>query len=453
MHGIVAALLLRPISNYRRKRVQQENSKITAEEVNLVTTENPDDQTRSPEHINIAEILSSLPVPSAAVTEISVAETGEIFDDQADVEMAFSSDRTNNGHTDTILKIRTEADTSSGSFVQLENSKFSDDIDRQHENKNEERPAEKESRSNIKEEENGKNLINKNNEEINKNHNEVPVNVVGISVGQKESDDTTTAVPKSAYQIIIDTNKEQVETHRAQVPPRENNLSQVSIPKVFRASSLSFVTSSTMGSTLNIPHIIEEPAIEFKEDGRKCSWVNGFIDLSLLSNYLSIMVIVMYILVNTCVFSLVYLPSYAERVGVSSQNASILLTICGAMDIVGRLGFGILVDFKFLRPHLIIAASCACLGTVTHFIRLFDEFEKLIFFAIMQGLLGSTGQNLVTVLIVDVVGIQKLGKLLPLSSICNSFSLVIQHPVQGKFFKSLDSALPSVARVLPYLSS
>ncbi|XP_059169510.1 uncharacterized protein LOC131951189 [Physella acuta] len=129
-----------------------------------------------------------------------------------------------------------------------------------------------------------------------------------------------------------------------------------------------------------------------------CSWLRIIIDVSIIKNYLCILLFIIYICCNACILSIMYIPSLAIQAGVTPQKAAYLLTIVGAADMFGRIS---------------------------------SEFELLIFFAAMQGFFSSINSNLDSILIVDVMGIKHLAKVLAMCSFCLSISLTIQHPIQG----------------------
>ncbi|CAL1541292.1 unnamed protein product, partial [Lymnaea stagnalis] len=108
-------------------------------------------------------------------------------------------------------------------------------------------------------------------------------------------------------------------------------------------------------------------------------------------------------MVNAGILNVIYLSSYAIKVGVSPPDAALLITISGLMDMVGKICSGVFADLRIVRPNVLMAVSTFCLGVVTHCISLFRSFEHLVIYSVLQGFLASIGPNLNTVAIVDAM--------------------------------------------------
>lgn len=455
MHAILAALLLRPISTYRREKVDPKHLNPEQEETYPLIAIPSADCSNSLHHVSAADLLKQIANPATGITEISIAEADEpgsnpvqevavhlmpevknkLDNNSEIVDPSSESKGTNtnsNVGTDNVMMENIQA----GAYVNLHNGKYDAD-------------------ENL----NVSNIIT--NSDTLKHGAVIDITIGSIPSDTKELAEgtpQTVQIPnadtaaKSNGQLKAKTSEAVVsystgkdsmcsEDDMSHISSfiRSRSLSndiyhaEMAAPKVPRTSIWSLVTSSAMGSMLNIAHVVEPgPATELAKS-RSRFWVKELIDIKLMKNYLAMMIALNYILVNMGAFTIVYLPTYAKRVGVSPQNAAILLTITGCMDMVGRLSFGFLADLKLCRPHLIIAATSAAIGAVTQFMSLFTSFETLIVFSVAHGLFAGVGMNLTTVVIADILGIQHLGKMLPMCSMFNSISFFIQHNIQGEF--------------------
>lgn len=75
--------------------------------------------------------------------------------------------------------------------------------------------------------------------------------------------------------------------------------------------------------------------------------LNRYIDTSLTRNPLFlIMALTVMLMAVGCPHMLFYLPSYANSVGISRSDCSLLLSISALMDLIGRLGFGWIADLN-----------------------------------------------------------------------------------------------------------
>ena len=138
-----------------------------------------------------------------------------------------------------------------------------------------------------------------------------------------------------------------------------------------------------------------------------CSWLKDMLQIfnpTLFQHYVCLVLCTAYSLNICAMFVLMYLPTYAQSVGVSKTDSASLLTIAGVAEFGGRLLSGLLGDQKWLRPATIISMSSLALSVTCQLAGLLQTFWALAGFALVIGLLGCFGQNLMSVLIVDVLG-------------------------------------------------
>ncbi|KAK0048903.1 monocarboxylate transporter 12 [Biomphalaria pfeifferi] len=168
-----------------------------------------------------------------------------------------------------------------------------------------------------------------------------------------------------------------------------------------------------------------------KNPHKMTSWIRVIINFPLLKNYLVILIFCIYCLSNGGILTVMYLPSYARRVGIEPQSAAILLTVSGTCDMVSRVFSGLFVDLKIIKINIIMGVSLFFIGVVSQFLGLFVTLELLVMYSVMQGLIGSIGGSLNTVLIVETLGINYLSKVLPMCSLFLSISIAIQQLIVG----------------------
>ncbi|CAG5117832.1 unnamed protein product [Candidula unifasciata] len=451
MHAIVATLLLRPISTYRRRKIVPKDVRPEKARSHPLTPNNRADRTvfekhsvydsdesnklitsnlaASPsENISVSEHQEQLASSPARITEISITEIDELgsnLEEEEEVSLPLiQADHESNNITRDLSRSSETGEINGKLYLSADKGKDRGNVEMGSDTNTHEvlyaadgYPKDVSS-------------TNVPNDELKQTAFTNNITITSMSCSTKETVPHFTEVTdehKEKGNISSDDELSHISRLiRPEISSKDIQI-EMAAPKVRRASNWSLYTASTMGSLLNIAHVT---ALE-PDKPKSRFWVKDLIDISLLRNYLAMMIAFSYILIHMSGFSTVYLPSHAKRMDISSQKAAILLTIVGSMDIVGRLAFGFLADLKIVRPHLIIAGISAALGTVTHFMPLFTTFETLVLFSVAQGLFGGVGMNLTTVLIVDVLGIQHLGKMLSMSSMFNSISMFIQHPIQG----------------------
>ncbi|BFZ00231.1 hypothetical protein BsWGS_03270 [Bradybaena similaris] len=460
MHAILAALLLRPISTYTRKKVYPKHLHPEKEETYPLIATPSADCSNSLQLVLAADHLQQIAIPATGIAEISIAEAGEPgsnsvqegavhlmpkvinkLDNNSEITDHVSESKgtksNSNGGADnvmmnekiqvgTYLNIHTGND---GADTYLNVSDIMADSGTLKRDAVTDNIKIDSMPSGTKEfpEEASQTLQIPNADTVVKSNGQL----------KAKTSETVVSYPTGKGSICSDHDMSQISNFiRSRSLSNDIYLAEIAAPKAPRTSIWSLVTSSAMGSMLNIAHVVEPgPATELAKPSPRF-WVKELIDIKLIKNYLAMMIALNYILVNMGAFTIVYLPTYAKRVGVSPQKAAILLTITGCMDMVGRLGFGFLADLKLCRPHLIIAVISAAIGTVTQFMPLFTSFETLIVFSVAHGLFAGVGMNLTTVVVVDILGIQHLGKMLPMCSMFNSISFFIQHNIQGALIES-----------------
>ena len=53
---------------------------------------------------------------------------------------------------------------------------------------------------------------------------------------------------------------------------------------------------------------------------------------------------------------LFFLPAYADQIDVHPASVSLLLSVCSIFDLVGRIGFGLVLDANIVNPNLVFSA-------------------------------------------------------------------------------------------------
>nr|KAG5709229.1 hypothetical protein BaRGS_017981 [Batillaria attramentaria] len=105
-----------------------------------------------------------------------------------------------------------------------------------------------------------------------------------------------------------------------------------------------------------------------------------------------------------------YLPALASENGLSETQTALLLSIIGGLDVVSRLGSGLLADKKVVRVPTMIIASFLVLGTCNQLVRFMTSFPHFVALAVLQGLLGGVSNCMLAILVLEMVGLDDMGK-------------------------------------------
>ncbi|XP_070197290.1 monocarboxylate transporter 2-like isoform X2 [Littorina saxatilis] len=127
-----------------------------------------------------------------------------------------------------------------------------------------------------------------------------------------------------------------------------------------------------------------------------------------------------------------YLPVVARESGISETRVANLLTIIGALDLVSRLGSGVVADRKFMRVSTMIAITFVILGVMYNCVRFMTSFSTFVLFAVIQGLLGSVVNCMIPVLVVDSVGLDHMAKGIGFYQVAAGTFQAVIHPVLGQ---------------------
>lgn len=92
----------------------------------------------------------------------------------------------------------------------------------------------------------------------------------------------------------------------------------------------------------------EEDGDEGEKSSNPCmDWINNYLDLSLLSDPMFILMCLSVTLMSTgSPYMLYYLPAYVLSAGYTKAEAGYLVAVSAALDLTGRLGFGYLSDLQ-----------------------------------------------------------------------------------------------------------
>ncbi|GFR67289.1 monocarboxylate transporter 5 [Elysia marginata] len=165
-----------------------------------------------------------------------------------------------------------------------------------------------------------------------------------------------------------------------------------------------------------------------------CLWLKEMVQMfnpALFKHYVCLVLCTSYSLNICAAFVLMYLPTYAQSVGVSKPDSASLLTIAGVVELIGRLVSGLLGDRKWLRPGTIIAMSSMVIFVTCQLAGILLTFWSLAGFAMVVGFLGCFGQNLMSLLIVDTLGLDSLASVLAMGSLFGAVSFALAHAIHG----------------------
>lgn len=111
-----------------------------------------------------------------------------------------------------------------------------------------------------------------------------------------------------------------------------------------------------------------------------------YIDITLVANPLFLLITSTVMLMSIgCPHALFFLPAYANSVGLSKSDSSLLLSISAVVDLFGRLGFGYIADFDLFPKYKAYSFSIFITGVSVLFLPIVTSFT---WFAVLISIYG-----------------------------------------------------------------
>ncbi|KAI0237018.1 Monocarboxylate transporter 12 [Lamellibrachia satsuma] len=127
-----------------------------------------------------------------------------------------------------------------------------------------------------------------------------------------------------------------------------------------------------------------------------------------------------------------YTPERAVKVlGQSEQNASMLVSFMGIANVVSRLLFGWLADrnesFRFFLGATVLTLG----GVVSALMPLFSSYSLMIVYSALFGMFTGCWVAVFPVLLVDLLGIDRIERSLGMCMGISSFAFLVAAPISG----------------------
>ena len=160
-----------------------------------------------------------------------------------------------------------------------------------------------------------------------------------------------------------------------------------------------------------------------------------FIEFALLKNF-SFLALCLAILMFTIAFNstFVFLPPLAAARGMTKIQAAYLVSLLGLLDGLSRLIMSIILDLKKVKPYrLYIYNGVVFLtGAVSLSFPAMTTFVDFVLLSCLYGILSGTYISQKSVVIVDILGVEKLASSFGLLLMFQGIGSFIGPPVGGK---------------------
>ncbi|CAG2251861.1 SLC16A14 [Mytilus edulis] len=135
----------------------------------------------------------------------------------------------------------------------------------------------------------------------------------------------------------------------------------------------------------------------------------------------------------------VYLPDRAEEKGMSQFDSAFLLSIIGISNTFGRIIFGWIADQKCVNRLLLYSMSLVICGTANVLNPFNDSKVYLMMYSAVYGMFIGVFVSLNSVILVDLLGSERLDKALGLLMMFQGFGTLLGPPICGWLYDGTGS--------------
>ncbi|WAR11781.1 MT12B-like protein [Mya arenaria] len=186
-------------------------------------------------------------------------------------------------------------------------------------------------------------------------------------------------------------------------------------------------------SLLNGNSRIKRSESELTRENSCCrGFFDGLFKCSLFCNPLFLMYVIAFVLcMNGYGPSVIQIPGHLQLLGYDNFHVAIALSTMGGCEVVARIAFGWLADKGYLKRRHIFIFSMSVAGVFSLIAPLFKNFYFYVGYAAIMGIFPGSFWSLISVLIIDVVGMKDFTAAFGLVSLCLALGSAITQPSMG----------------------
>ena len=154
-------------------------------------------------------------------------------------------------------------------------------------------------------------------------------------------------------------------------------------------------------------------------------------DFSVFKNPLFTMVVFAAVFSMQTLTNLTYFPALAIENGISKSESALLLTITGSLDLLSKLACGWFADLGVIRIHHLQVIGLCISSTPSLFVSMYTSYPLMVGYAVVQGLFGGVYRSLYSLVLIDFVGLENMGKAFGIFQLVHA-STGLAHPIIGK---------------------
>ncbi|CAG9533868.1 unnamed protein product [Cercopithifilaria johnstoni] len=214
------------------------------------------------------------------------------------------------------------------------------------------------------------------------------------------------------------------------------------LPEVERHRSLTSLNRDDKLKSLEEMVMNWEEAKKVNKAGEILRTVEKMTNISLLANSIFLLYAISNLLTSIAFNSpLVFLPSHATNLGLTPAQSASVISAFGVMNTIGRILVGLLSDRKLPCRYgkntaqnrlWIYVSSLSICGLLTTGVFFYHSYIGLVVYSGLFGLTLSSYVCLTSVLLVDLVGIEKLTNAFGLILLFQGVGTIIGPPISGQ---------------------
>lgn len=140
--------------------------------------------------------------------------------------------------------------------------------------------------------------------------------------------------------------------------------------------------------------------------------------------------------------SAILLPSYAISIGHDKSSSQYLLSVVAVLDLVGRVGGSTLSDWIRLDKRYYYLSGLVLSGVALFALPFTDDYPTMCCACAAFGLGSGVVVGITAVIMVDMLGEERLASSYGISLLCNGLMQLIGPPVAGYIYETIGSYRP-----------
>ncbi|XP_060075696.1 monocarboxylate transporter 5-like [Ylistrum balloti] len=158
------------------------------------------------------------------------------------------------------------------------------------------------------------------------------------------------------------------------------------------------------------------------------------VDCYLMTNILFLLFLAIYCFGNVAIMCAhIYLPTYAEDIGIGDSQIALIVSVTCMSDFVGRIIAGHLADRPWISAQQIIILSQVVVGVILQFTVYYTSFWRLLVFVVLFGFTGGMIVALFPPMLIEIVGKKRYRSAMAVFIICICLFEGTALPVLGYF--------------------